>query len=391
MENEDKAGNLSITLFKKGTARGEVLRSDVECLLRIPISADFEFEGEVYSDGLVRQTPGWGGVDQSGTAMKIAPPYSYPASFLVVLSFRGRVFALPFGDSSSWISKERIEPRFGFAVALKATLTDEEEASGQETPKQIEIAGQSHECPVAASEHLRQCLERGEAPTVSVNPADRGFAHRLSGSDDLVMESSVSFDGLGSKCGEALRYFERESYPRHYRWLESFRFPADDPILTQLGPDEADRSTKVVAYIHRMFTDAYGGSSSWDSQIPEHLKPFVVERTPDKNMLDISEAASRLEVSPETVRRWIEQRDLLGWKSLKGEVLIPAEQIAGPDSTVPGIKRVLEIIGNPELTWEFLSHEWPFEHDVMRPLDKLKAGYEAEVIDSAPSFGVTFS
>ncbi len=125
--------------------------------------------------------------------------------------------------------------------------------------------------------------------------------------------------------------------------------------------------------------------------VPENLKPFVITRSHDAEMLGVSEAAARLEVSRTTVYDWIEKKILLGWKSTKRGLTIPGEQILGPGKVVPGIEQLLEIIGDPELTWAFISEEWPFAKKVTRPIDKLKAGEVEEVVDAAPSFGTAIT
>ena len=108
-------------------------------------------------------------------------------------------------------------------------------------------------------------------------------------------------------------------------------------------------------------------------------------------MLGVSEAAARLEVSRTTVYDWVEKGILLGWKSTKRGLTIPSEQILGPGKVVPGIEQLLEIIDDPELGWAFLSEEWPFENEVIRPIDKLKTGRVEEVMDAAPSFGTAIT
>ena len=49
------------------------------------------------------------------------------------------------------------------------------------------------------------------------------------------------------------------------------------------------------------------------------------------------------------------------------------------------------IIEDPELACAFLSEGWPFENEVMRPIDKLKSGKVEEVMDAAPSFGTAIT
>jgi len=125
--------------------------------------------------------------------------------------------------------------------------------------------------------------------------------------------------------------------------------------------------------------------------IPAALRPYGVRNQSGSDMLGVSEAAKRLHISRTTVYDWIEKKILLGWKSTKRGLTIPAEQILGPGKVVQGIHEVLQIIEDPELAWVFLSEEWPFADDAARPIDKLKAGEAEEVVNAAPSFGTAFT
>ena len=125
--------------------------------------------------------------------------------------------------------------------------------------------------------------------------------------------------------------------------------------------------------------------------VPEKLRPFVVRRNRGDDILGVSAAAARLEVSRTTVYDWVERKTLLAWRSTKRGLSIPAAQILGPGRVVPGLADVAGIVRDPELAWAFLTQEWPFEDTVALPLELLKAGRTEEVIGAAPGFGASFS
>ena len=124
--------------------------------------------------------------------------------------------------------------------------------------------------------------------------------------------------------------------------------------------------------------------------VPDKLRPFIVQRA-GEDIVGVSEAAMRLEVSRTTVYDWVDRNTLLAWRSTKRGLSIPAAQILGPGRVVAGLADVVDVIGDPELAWEFLSQEWPFEDEVAAPLELLKAGCVDEVLDAAPGFGATFT
>ena len=123
----------------------------------------------------------------------------------------------------------------------------------------------------------------------------------------------------------------------------------------------------------------------------EGLRPLIVHRPEDQEMLGVSAAAVRLEVSRPTIYDWVAKKMLLAWKSTKRGLTIPAAQILAPGKVVPGIDKILEIIEDPELAWAFLSQEWPFSGEAVAPLKKLAAGQVEEVLAAAPSFGMTYT
>ena len=124
--------------------------------------------------------------------------------------------------------------------------------------------------------------------------------------------------------------------------------------------------------------------------VPEKLRPFIVQRA-GEDIVGVSEAAVRLEVSRTTVYDWVDRGTLLAWRSTKRGLSIPAAQILGPGRVVPGLAGVADVVGGPELAWEFLTQEWPFEDAAVAPLELLKAGRVDEVLDAAPGFGATFT
>ena len=125
--------------------------------------------------------------------------------------------------------------------------------------------------------------------------------------------------------------------------------------------------------------------------VPEELRSFIVRRGGGEDILGVSEAAERLKVSRTTVYDWVEKKTLIAWKSTKRGLSIPAAQILGPGRVVSGLAEVVDVIGDPELAWSFLTQEWPFEDTASTPLELLNAGRVEEVVDAAPGFGATFS
>ena len=127
------------------------------------------------------------------------------------------------------------------------------------------------------------------------------------------------------------------------------------------------------------------------ADVPERLRPFVVRRSSGEGILGVTEAAERLEVSRTTIYEWVKAKRLVAWKTTKRGLCIPAAQIVGSGRVVPGLGDVVDVIGDPELAWAFLTQELAFEETIALPLELLKDGRTREVLDAAPGFGATFT
>ena len=92
------------------------------------------------------------------------------------------------------------------------------------------------------------------------------------------------------------------------------------------------------------------------AEVPQKkLRPFIVRRSDSEDILGVSEAAARLEVSRTTIYDWVDRKTLLAWRGTKRGLSIPAAQILGPGRVVPGLAEVVDVIGDPELAWAFLT------------------------------------
>jgi hypothetical protein len=130
-----------------------------------------------------------------------------------------------------------------------------------------------------------------------------------------------------------------------------------------------------------------------DNTVPEVLRRFLVTDRADEvvEVLDVSQAAARLQESPESIERSVEEKLLLAWRDDRG-LRIPAEQIMGPHRIVPGIDRVLGAMSSPRVAWDFLRLESPFfPGEPQRPLDALKMGQIEDVVRAIRSHGEAFT
>ncbi len=166
------------------------------------------------------------------------------------------------------------------------------------------------------------------------------------------------------------------------------RLSSDARDFIREHPEEARMAVAVA--LETAAAQAEAGAGRPGEEVPEQLRPFVASRAGER-ILGATEAAARLGVSRTTVYDWADRNTLIAWRSTKRGLNIPAEQIVGPGRVVPGLADVVEVVGDPELAWAFLSQEWPFAETTARPLERLNAGRLDEVLSAAAGFGATFA
>ena len=153
-------------------------------------------------------------------------------------------------------------------------------------------------------------------------------------------------------------------------------------------PEEARLAVAVALETAAAQSGAEATRSAVD--VPPQLRRFVVDRA-GEDLIGVTEAASRLGVSRTTVYDWAARNTLIAWRSTKRRLNIPAGQIVGPGRVTDGLAEVVDIVGEPELAWAFLSQEWPFDDGVARPIERLRSGGLDEVLSAAAGFGATFT
>lgn len=172
-----------------------------------------------------------------------------------------------------------------------------------------------------------------------------------------------------------------------------------EQLVTQVGHSKSAARSFMLAFdaalVARALKEpdvATGQSSALQiDALPGLLKEFVRLEDPPGEILGAKEASVRLGVSLVAVHEWMRTGKLVGWArgTNSGEV-IPAEQILGKGNVVPGLEKIFAHIGQPELVWDFLSREWPFEDKVARPIELLRSGNSESiqaVLDAAPAYG----
>lgn len=112
-------------------------------------------------------------------------------------------------------------------------------------------------------------------------------------------------------------------------------------------------------------------------------EPIVTRELP--GMVTVPDLAKQLEISTQTAHLWVRQGKLLAWDQA-GDLKGPVDQILRPKEPLPALAEVAAVVGDPELTWDFLSNPWRWSGPPEAPIEKHRRGEVQEVLNAAPAY-----
>lgn len=180
-------------------------------------------------------------------------------------------------------------------------------------------------------------------------------------------------------------------------WPTGFQ-PQLSPAAARYLREHRDQAARVVA---EALEEAAANQTPEDdfprseprSSLPGALQALVTEAPLDPNLLNLVQTTERLGITRPTLNTWIDEGKVIAWEIRPRVWVIPPEQILGPKKVVPGIQRVLEVIPQHRLAWEFLTEEMANidPAGMMRPIDALKDGRIDAVVAAADGWGEDFT
>jgi uncharacterized protein (TIGR04141 family) len=230
MAKGPKKQRLNIFLMKETTAIEDVVRDDIDGLVRIPIAPHTDFEGEIVTKGTHPNPPRWRLFVQSGIEQPLGVLLNQSASCLIVLSTSERIFAIAFGFARHWIDETRVVRRFGMIVTMNVVHPDRIRTIDREEFDTIQRKTRSQTSVSSSLDSFGLNIQRDLVRSVTGQPEDEAFAAHVTGADNLIINVPITFDQLGRKCMEALQHFVSDRYRERYPWIDNFT-RVNDPVL----------------------------------------------------------------------------------------------------------------------------------------------------------------
>jgi uncharacterized protein (TIGR04141 family) len=231
MANDVPKERLNIYLMKDGVTPEQIISADAEQLVRITLKPELVFQGAIYFKTSGSHPPAWFKFVQSGTD-EVLPLSVRSAASLVTLVHDGRAFAIAFGSSRHWIDESQIERRFGMIVTLNCVHPDHIRSLDREEFDTITRTTRSQTSVSAPIENFGLDVQRDLVRSVTGTPENLAFATHVTGADNLIINATVTFDGLGTKCGEAFAIFQQTAYRDRYPWIDNF-IRVRDPLMVE--------------------------------------------------------------------------------------------------------------------------------------------------------------
>lgn len=177
------------------------------------------------------------------------------ASFVLLTSHNGRVFALTFGQGFHTIERSRFEPNFGLRVAGNAL--DGSAVKTIDTRNLDTVTRQQRTQLSIGSDLTNFELDLGQewVRKLSGISSDLDFARSVSGSDAVTLNLDLKLEDLPTVLDKLLDLHGRDDYRERFGFIDNYRsLRKDDPVVSRL--DEALRA-KIAQRDHEKISLAY--------------------------------------------------------------------------------------------------------------------------------------
>jgi hypothetical protein len=128
-------------------------------------------------------------------------------------------------------------------------------------------------------------------------------------------------------------------------------------------------------------TSTHAGLSPREKLMVYARQTIAETRGWEGELISADEVMCRFNITPELFHAMQDTRHVIAFKGAQGAAIFPAEQFVD-GGVVPALDQLAAIIGPPGACWHWLVEECT-ALDEQRPIDALKQGRIAAVIDAA--------
>jgi uncharacterized protein (TIGR04141 family) len=225
---------LNIFLLKEASTIQNAVKKEGVSAKSIPISDDVPFTGLIWIESRPSKPPKWKTFIQEGTPNDLSSMSTQNSSALIVIEAEDRIFCIAFGSARHWIEDENIERRFGMLTTLNTVQFDKIRSIDREEFETVTRMTRSQTSISASIDNFGLDVQRDLVRSVTGEPQDKDFATHITGADNLILNVSIKFAELATKCGEALLHYKKENYRERYAWIDNFQRVQDKALVKQL-------------------------------------------------------------------------------------------------------------------------------------------------------------
>lgn len=152
-----------------------------------------------------------------------------------VVSTKGRLFALTFGNGRFMIRPEAYEERFGLITTLNAVQPDQLRSIDKRTFVDDQNS-RVQTSQASAASNFGVDIERDLIRVIVGNPESPAYGRRLAGADSLTVSIDAEIPELKPFLRRYLDAFRSTAYKQHFPWVDQVRrINAKSPLVAELN------------------------------------------------------------------------------------------------------------------------------------------------------------
>lgn len=245
---EEKTRKLTILLLKDSVKSCKAALRDPDKLTLVKLKNDAGFKGQFWYATPQSRTPAW--VSFIGDALEQHPSNIKGTTVSAVLFVRAaeRRFAITFGYGRNLLKPECYELGFGLKVALNTIDHKQIRSMDIRTYEEFAMSTRKQASRSADLAPFGLDVSRDMLRAVTGEPADRGFAKRVTGADAVTVNLSTSARDLGKKCKQLVEKSQESMYQKNFAWIDNLKEVRDQSLLGRIND-------RLIEAIHKKQTE----------------------------------------------------------------------------------------------------------------------------------------
>jgi uncharacterized protein (TIGR04141 family) len=235
---KDKIRHLNIFLVKEAYKKFEDVLKDTTASNDFIRARVRGVNAVLYISDPLGSLPSWAEFLREGFGESAEIESNVFATALVLIKVGKRICAITFGHARTLLLPESLEKDFGLRVVVNRVHPDRIRSISLRMFRELAMTRREEAARGTRLGTFGVDIRQDLLRAVTGIPKDLKFASKISGSDSVVIDASLRFADLNSKCKELVEAYREKAYSSAgFSWIDNLKAVRDESLISDLDKD----------------------------------------------------------------------------------------------------------------------------------------------------------